>query len=265
MHDWIFAVANASDNDLASLFECPVCFDYALPPIMQCQSGHIVCSNCRAKLNMCPTCRGPLGKSWVQILNCFIVEMRDTTTMRCLLIIGKLYVLCHPTHSLNCIILRMQLCVSVWQMFNSNFEAKWFSEWKVFKGHYITSQYLEFLFKLKTIIVSFHLYIYKHSHVYYCYAHFSFKCYQKYLFFKESKSFQWSSKSSVMQLIFVMTVKKSLAFYYCACMIFVLIHQCLPISDRYLPKFSFSTVMLTGLYIALNSLYISIPHLLICF
>uniref|UniRef100_A0A7N4PQ01 E3 ubiquitin-protein ligase n=1 Tax=Sarcophilus harrisii TaxID=9305 RepID=A0A7N4PQ01_SARHA len=51
----------ASNNDLASLFECPVCFDYVLPPILQCQSGHLVCSNCRPKLTCCPTCRGPLG------------------------------------------------------------------------------------------------------------------------------------------------------------------------------------------------------------
>ncbi|XP_061078777.1 E3 ubiquitin-protein ligase Siah1-like isoform X2 [Conger conger] len=51
----------ASNTDLASLFECPVCFDYVLPPILQCQSGHLVCSNCRPKLTCCPTCRGPLG------------------------------------------------------------------------------------------------------------------------------------------------------------------------------------------------------------
>lgn len=53
--------AGNSSSDLASLFECPVCFDYALPPIMQCQSGHIVCSHCRPKLQFCPTCRGALG------------------------------------------------------------------------------------------------------------------------------------------------------------------------------------------------------------
>jgi E3 ubiquitin-protein ligase SIAH1 len=46
--------------DLVSLFECPVCFDYALPPIMQCHSGHIVCSSCREKLTTCPTCRATL-------------------------------------------------------------------------------------------------------------------------------------------------------------------------------------------------------------
>ena len=50
-----------SPPDLASFFECPVCFDYVLPPIIQCSAGHLVCSNCRPKLTCCPTCRGPLG------------------------------------------------------------------------------------------------------------------------------------------------------------------------------------------------------------
>lgn len=54
--------SDGSSIDLASLFECPVCMDYALPPIMQCQSGHIVCASCRSKLSSCPTCRGNLGK-----------------------------------------------------------------------------------------------------------------------------------------------------------------------------------------------------------
>lgn len=50
-----------SNSDLASLFECPVCADFALPPILQCQNGHIVCAACRPRLQCCPTCRGPLG------------------------------------------------------------------------------------------------------------------------------------------------------------------------------------------------------------
>lgn len=62
------AAGGGNNQDLASLFECPVCFDYALPPIMQCQSGHIVCQSCRQKLNLCPTCRGPLGKTYVMLL-----------------------------------------------------------------------------------------------------------------------------------------------------------------------------------------------------
>lgn len=52
---------STSNNDLASLFECPVCFDYVLPPILQCASGHLVCGSCRPKLSCCPTCRGSLS------------------------------------------------------------------------------------------------------------------------------------------------------------------------------------------------------------
>lgn len=49
-------------DELAALFECPVCFEITLPPIMQCQVGHLVCSSCRPKLSCCPTCRGTLGE-----------------------------------------------------------------------------------------------------------------------------------------------------------------------------------------------------------
>lgn len=46
--------------DLTALFECTACFDYVLPPILQCQTGHLVCNPCRQKRSCCPTCRGPL-------------------------------------------------------------------------------------------------------------------------------------------------------------------------------------------------------------
>jgi len=66
-------------QDLVNLFECPVCFDYALPPILQCQSGHIVCSQCRQKLSSCPTCRGPLGN----IRNLGMEKVADTILFPC--------------------------------------------------------------------------------------------------------------------------------------------------------------------------------------
>ena len=43
--------------DIKSLFECPICFDYAVPPIYQCQNGHLVCQSCSGKITSCPTCR----------------------------------------------------------------------------------------------------------------------------------------------------------------------------------------------------------------
>src|SRR6218665_457274 len=47
----------SSSSELCSLFECPVCFEYVLPPIMQCQNGHLLCQCCRAMISNCPTCR----------------------------------------------------------------------------------------------------------------------------------------------------------------------------------------------------------------
>ncbi|XP_022215527.2 probable E3 ubiquitin-protein ligase sinah [Drosophila obscura] len=44
-----------------SLLECPVCFGYIMPPIMQCSRGHLICSSCRHKLTLCPVCRVPMS------------------------------------------------------------------------------------------------------------------------------------------------------------------------------------------------------------
>ena len=73
------ANGTAQHQDLVNLFECPVCFDFALPPILQCQSGHIVCSQCRLKLSSCPTCRGPLGN----IRNLGMEKVADTIVFPC--------------------------------------------------------------------------------------------------------------------------------------------------------------------------------------
>ncbi|XP_055993946.1 E3 ubiquitin-protein ligase SIAH1A-like [Sorex fumeus] len=69
----------ASTHDLASLFKCPVCSDYVLPPILQCHSGHLVCGNCRPKLTCCPTCRGPLAS----IRNLAMEKVANTVRFPC--------------------------------------------------------------------------------------------------------------------------------------------------------------------------------------
>ena len=71
---------NPAGSDLASLFECPVCFDYVLPPILQCHAGHLVCSNCRPKLTCCPTCRGQLGGN---IRNLAMEKVASTVMFPC--------------------------------------------------------------------------------------------------------------------------------------------------------------------------------------
>lgn len=52
---------SATREFLVSLLECPVCFGYMMPPIMQCSRGHLICSACRNKLNVCPVCRVPMS------------------------------------------------------------------------------------------------------------------------------------------------------------------------------------------------------------
>ncbi|XP_052844472.1 probable E3 ubiquitin-protein ligase sinah [Drosophila gunungcola] len=47
----------ALDEFLVSLLECPVCFGYIMPPIMQCSCGHLICATCRQKVSLCPVCR----------------------------------------------------------------------------------------------------------------------------------------------------------------------------------------------------------------
>lgn len=66
--------------ELTALFECPVCFDYVLPPILQCQAGHLVCNQCRQKLSCCPTCRGPLTPS---IRNLAMEKVASTLPFPC--------------------------------------------------------------------------------------------------------------------------------------------------------------------------------------
>eukprot|EP00118_Oscarella_pearsei_P026603 m.310156 g.310156 ORF g.310156 m.310156 type:complete len:300 (+) comp49877_c0_seq1:94-993(+) len=68
-----------SKQDLAALFECPVCFDYVLPPILQCNSGHLVCSSCRPKLACCPSCRGPLPV----VRNLAMEKVAETVSFPC--------------------------------------------------------------------------------------------------------------------------------------------------------------------------------------
>ncbi|XP_019869729.2 uncharacterized protein LOC109598289 isoform X2 [Aethina tumida] len=40
--------------------ECPVCFLYMVPPIMQCEKGHSMCKGCTDQLTQCPTCKAPI-------------------------------------------------------------------------------------------------------------------------------------------------------------------------------------------------------------
>ncbi|XP_075726089.1 E3 ubiquitin-protein ligase sina [Rhipicephalus microplus] len=44
---------------MSTLLECPVCGNYALPPIMQCENRHHLCAPYRKNVAMCPVCHAP--------------------------------------------------------------------------------------------------------------------------------------------------------------------------------------------------------------
>ncbi|XP_067127696.1 E3 ubiquitin-protein ligase Siah1-like [Centruroides vittatus] len=50
--------SSSTDPALMTLFQCPVCYEYIRPPVYQCSTGHVVCAECRTRVQRCPTCRG---------------------------------------------------------------------------------------------------------------------------------------------------------------------------------------------------------------
>ncbi|VDM47808.1 unnamed protein product [Toxocara canis] len=73
------SITHNANPEVLSAFECPVCMDYMMPPYLQCQSGHLVCGNCRPKLTCCPTCRGPVPS----VRNLVLEKIANTVMFPC--------------------------------------------------------------------------------------------------------------------------------------------------------------------------------------
>ncbi|KAJ3692548.1 hypothetical protein LUZ60_011643 [Juncus effusus] len=69
-----------SPNSLNDLFDCPVCTNSMSPPIHQCPNGHVLCANCKIRVeNQCPTCRQELGN-----IRCLALEkIADFLSLPC--------------------------------------------------------------------------------------------------------------------------------------------------------------------------------------
>ena len=50
------ATASKSKEDDRD-FECTICHELVEPPITTCSEGHLVCSQCRATIDLCATCQ----------------------------------------------------------------------------------------------------------------------------------------------------------------------------------------------------------------
>jgi len=62
-------------DEMMETMECPVCYKLPRGEVHQCYRGHHMCSDCRAKLTDCPTCREPLGTSRNFPLEKLLAEM----------------------------------------------------------------------------------------------------------------------------------------------------------------------------------------------
>ena len=52
---------------LKRALECPVCFETPkVGPLYQCQNGHILCSGCIEKVQVCPQCRVRLPETRIR-------------------------------------------------------------------------------------------------------------------------------------------------------------------------------------------------------
>ena len=47
----------ADNTGILSILECPVCLEYIVPPIYQCDNQHLLCSACHKYQIHCPVCR----------------------------------------------------------------------------------------------------------------------------------------------------------------------------------------------------------------
>ena len=55
-------LSRALNEALLKEMECPVCMEYMVPPIKLCTNGHNICSKCRPRVSLCPTCRGSFSE-----------------------------------------------------------------------------------------------------------------------------------------------------------------------------------------------------------
>ncbi|KAJ9581393.1 hypothetical protein L9F63_023428, partial [Diploptera punctata] len=73
-------------EDLLQHIECPVCFEYMVPPITLCKNGHNICFICKPNMQHCPICRN----SFIETKNLgaefyleFLAECKDEHQLIC--------------------------------------------------------------------------------------------------------------------------------------------------------------------------------------
>lgn len=75
-----------SSNDFYELLLCPICYDYFVPPVVQCIKGHSFCLRCvqrmqeRSQQSRCPSCRSDIS---TEIRNHLIEDQLEHISIGC--------------------------------------------------------------------------------------------------------------------------------------------------------------------------------------
>merc|ERR1719452_116106 len=70
-------------KELQESVECPVCFSIPrAPPVPCCQNGHVICSKCKDKVEVCPTCRVTMTNSVSQVAATIIQKIQHPCDFR---------------------------------------------------------------------------------------------------------------------------------------------------------------------------------------
>jgi len=66
-------------EEIKKLLECPICQGVPIPPIWNCENGHIACSQCRPRISECGLCRADFDGG----RNLFMEEVVTQCTITC--------------------------------------------------------------------------------------------------------------------------------------------------------------------------------------
>lgn len=75
-----------SSRDFYELLVCPICFEYFVPPVVQCIRGHSFCMKCVKRMDelpktiRCPICRGEIS---IECRNHLIEDQLERITISC--------------------------------------------------------------------------------------------------------------------------------------------------------------------------------------
>jgi len=70
-------------KELQESVECPVCFSIPrAPPVPCCQNGHVICSKCKDKVEVCPTCRVAMTNCVSQVAATIIQKIQHPCDFR---------------------------------------------------------------------------------------------------------------------------------------------------------------------------------------